>query len=89
MDFFWCICNRLYHIKFQRLARIFELISFIISSHAVSGRITLGNDVKFYHHAMGCVISGDTVIGNNTSIFQNVTIGYDFSKNKGKYSGGV
>lgn len=82
IDVFWKIAYKLYKLNFHILPRIFELISFIISSHAISAQIDVGNNTKFYHHGLGCTVLQNTKIGANCIIFQNVTIGASFSKNK-------
>lgn len=76
MDFFWWLAHKMYrHKRTRKLARLCELLSFIVSSHAVSARINLGKGSKFYHHGLGCVSIQTVEIGNNTVIFQNVTLG--------------
>ena len=81
MDFFWKIAHKLYKIKcLKRIARPFELMSMIISSHAISAQIEIGNGSKFWHHGLGCTILQNTKIGCNCKIFQNVTIGNSFSR---------
>lgn len=80
IDIFWKFCNCLYNANLVHTVRIFELLSMCISSHAVSGKIKIGNNSKFYHHALGCTVLSTTVIGENCKIFQNVTIGNTFGR---------
>ena len=87
IDPFWEIAHRLYSKKHNKLARIFELISMIISSHAVSAQITIGKDSRFWHHGLGCVCLETVQIGDNCTIFQNVTFGNSFSKELEKSKG--
>ena len=87
MDFAWRIAYRLYHSgKHLKLARFFEIISFVISSHAVSARITIGNNSRFYHHGLGCTALQTVHIGSNCIIFQNVTFGNAIKDVSGKLS---
>lgn len=37
--------------------------------------VQIGNNVNFFHNALGVVIHKHSVIGNNVSIYQNVTLG--------------
>ena len=87
MDFVWRIAYKLYHSgKHSKLARFFEVISFVISSHAVSAQITLGNNSKFYHHGLGCTALQTVQIGESCIIFQNVTFGNAIIDTSGKLS---
>lgn len=79
IDVFWKIAHKLYKHGFKKFARFFELISMVISSHAVSAQIEIGEKSKFYHHALGCVALQSVHIGRNCKIFQNVTFGNSFS----------
>lgn len=76
MDKLWEIANNLY--KFHRggnVARLFEMMSFVFGSHAVSAKAQIGRGTVFYHHALGCTVHGKVVIGCDGHIFPNVTIG--------------
>ena len=87
MDFAWRIAYKLYHSgKHPKLARFFEVISFMISSHAVSAQITIGANSRFYHHGLGCTALQTVHIGNNCIIFQNVTFGNAIKDVSGKLS---
>ena len=72
IDVFWNIANALYKNRYKKAARLFELVSMMISSHAVSAQIRIGKGSKFYHHGLGCVVLQTTLIGCNCKIFQNV-----------------
>ncbi len=82
IDPFWSLSHRLYQLKFNKLARFFELISMVISSHAVSAQIEIGEGSRFFHHGLGCVALQSLHIGKNCIIFQNVTFGNHFSNNR-------
>lgn len=86
MDFAWRIAYKLYHSGAPKLARFFEIISFMISSHAVSAQITMGDNSKFYHHGLGCTALQTVHIGDNCIIFQNVTFGNAVKDASGKLS---
>lgn len=77
MNKFWVLANRFYKWGgvFTPFARIFELLSFVTGSNAISARSQIGEGTKFYHRGLGCVVHAKTVIGKNCIIFQNVTIG--------------
>ena len=79
IDPFWNLAHKLYQLNLRLPARFFELISMMISSHAVSAQITIGKGSKFWHHGLGSVVLQSTHIGDNCIIFQNVTIGKSFS----------
>ncbi len=80
IDVFWKIAHKLYNVDMNKLARVFELFSMVISSHAVSAQIEIGEGSEFYHHGLGCVVLQSVHIGKNCKIFQNVTFGNSFSE---------
>lgn len=57
------------------VARLFEMLSFVFGSHAVSAKAAIGKGTVFHHHALGCTVHGKCVIGCDGHIFPNVTIG--------------
>lgn len=77
MNFLWTIANKLYSFNsiFQSIARILELINFIVCSNSISAKAEIGKGTCFHHHGLGCVIHESAKIGENCTIFQNVTIG--------------
>lgn len=87
IDPFWSLANKLYKIKFNIFARIFEVLSMIISSHAVSAQIEIGEGTLFFHHGLGCVALQTVRIGKNCRIFQNVTFGNSFSSKPSRRGG--
>lgn len=82
IDPFWRLAHSLYKKGFRKSARLFELLSMIICSHAVSARIEIGEGTKFYHHTLGCVVLETVHIGKNCKIFQNVTFGNVLSERR-------
>ena len=66
------------YIKFgggKTIARMLELVNFIVSSNAISCKADVGVGTIFHHHGCGCVVHDDAIIGKDCDIFQNVTIG--------------
>lgn len=88
LDPFWKIAHFLYRKRCRRLARFFEVISMLISSHAVSAQISIGEGSRFWHHGLGCTVLQTVHVGKNCKIFQNVTIGNAFSSKQDQGSGG-
>lgn len=85
MTILWKIANKLKKIRFLKgISKIFELLNFIICSNAISCSAQIGNNTKFFHRGLGCVIHGKTIIGDNCIIFQNVTIGSKWSNGQCK-----
>lgn len=78
IDPFWDAAHACYCRRYRKLARMFEVISMMLSSHAVSAEIEIGDGSKFWHHGLGCVAWAGVHIGNNCKIFQNVTFGNKF-----------
>ena len=78
IDPFWDAAHACYCRRYRRLARMFEVISMMLSSHAVSAEIEIGDGSKFWHHGLGCVAWSGVHIGNNCKIFRNVTFGNKF-----------
>lgn len=90
IDPFWDAAHACYCRRYRRLARMFEVISMMLSSHAVSAEIEIGDGSKFWHHGLGCVAWSGVHIGNNCKIFQNVTFGNKFGiqiENRGGHVG--
>ena len=75
MDLFWNTAHRFYGGGYCRIARFFELLSFMIGANEISAKCQIGKDTKFYHRGLGCVVQENTIIGENCRIFQNVTLG--------------
>lgn len=89
IDPFWDVAHACYCRRYRKLARMFEVISMMLSSHAVSAEIEIGDGSKFWHHGLGCVAWAGVHIGNNCKIFQNVTFGNKFGmqiENRGGYT---
>ena len=89
IDLFWDASHALYKHGLRKPARVFEVLSMIVSSHAVSAEIEIGENSKFWHHGLGCVALQSVHIGNNCKIFQNVTFGNRFSESPQNSGGGT
>ena len=64
-----------YKIKLIPCAFIIRLLMRIIFSCDISYKCKIGKNCEFPHHALGCVIHPNAIIGNNCKILHSVTIG--------------
>jgi serine O-acetyltransferase len=82
VNFLWRIAHHLYCLggTWKKCARVFEIVSFVIASNAISAQAVIGKGTQFYHHGLGCVVHENVVIGVNCKIFQNVTLGAKLSE---------
>lgn len=64
------------------LARVFEILSFIVGANPISAKCKIGNGTRFHHRGVGCVVHDNTIIGDNCIIFQNVTMGSKWPNGK-------
>lgn len=74
-------------LKFYRLARVLNerrvpilpaliyKVMRVVFACDIKYTVTIGDNVRLYHNGLGVVIHKASVIGNNVSIYQNVTIG--------------
>jgi serine O-acetyltransferase len=69
------IARFLYIKKIPLLPRLFNRLTRLIFSCEVPCTAEIHNTVKFAHNGLGVVIGHDTIIGEDTKILQNVTIG--------------
>lgn len=67
---------------FIPVARFFEILSYIIGANTISAKCEIGNGTTFYHRGVGCVVHSKTIIGENCTIFQNVTMGNKWPRGK-------
>lgn len=75
----WISAHMFYKYHFNSIARVIELLYFIINGNSISAQATIGKGTTFFHHGTGCVVHEDSIIGENCNIFQNVTIGSKWS----------
>lgn len=67
--------NFFYKIKIIPLAFLIRLFMRIVFSCDISYKCQIGENCFFPHHALGCVIHPNAIIGNNCKILHGVTIG--------------
>jgi|SRR5690554_4328459 len=65
----------LYEKKIPILPDLIYKFMRVFFSCDIKYTIKIGSGVKFYHNALGVVIHKQSVIGDNVSIYQNVTLG--------------
>ena len=76
------IANSIYKKGFKRLARFIMAINQFITNIDIHPGASIGENV-FIDHGIGVVIGETTIIGNNVTIYQGVTLG-GVSLNPGK-----
>ena len=79
---FYRISNAIYKKGFKRFARFLMAINQFITNMDIHPGATIGENV-FIDHGIGVVIGETTIIGNNVTIYQGVTLG-GVSLNPGK-----
>ena len=67
--------NFFYKIKLVPIAFLIRLFMRIVFSCDIPYKASIGKNVKFPHHALGVLIHPKAVIGDNSTILHNVTIG--------------
>ena len=72
--FFHKISNFFWKINLKLLARILSNISRFLTGIEIHPAVKIGKKL-FIDHGMGIVIGETTIIGNNVSIYQGVTLG--------------
>ena len=82
MNGLWCIAHKLkWGGVTNWFASLFEVLNYVIYSNHIPAGIQIGENTKFEHHGLGCVIQEKAIIGSNCKIFQNVTIGAKWPEN--------
>ena len=72
--FFYKIANFFAAAKFDLIARIISQISRFLTGIEIHPKAKIGKNL-FIDHGMGVVIGETSVIGNNVTIYHNVTLG--------------
>lgn len=72
---FYSISRMLYEKKVPILPNVIYKFMRVFFSCDLKYTVKIGSNVKFYHNALGVVIHKQSIIGNNVSIYQNVTLG--------------
>lgn len=67
--------NSLYNHGFSRAARLVSVFIRLIFSAEIPSSCKLGKDVVLKHGGLGVVLHDRVVVGDNSVIFHNVTIG--------------
>lgn len=80
MNIFWKIANKLYKAKLRKLARLFEGISYLYGSNAISAKAEIDKTVYFSHRGCGCIVPPAAKLGPKCRINPNVTIGSKLSQ---------
>lgn len=75
------LANKLYRKIGGGIAQLFKNINRMVYACDIAYQVELPSSTKFPHQGLGVVIGPDVVIGENCTIYQNVTIG---SKDNGK-----
>lgn len=55
---------------YRRIARFFELLSFMIGANEISAKCQVEKDTKFYYRGLVCVVQGNTIIGKTVEYFK-------------------
>ena len=76
------IANKIYKAGFKRMARFIMAMNQFFTNIDIHPGATIGTNV-FIDHGIGVVIGETTIIGNNVTIYQGVTLG-GVSLNPGK-----
>lgn len=67
-----------YALKFKRIGKLLSLTSRLIFGGWIPGSAKIGKNFTVGYWGMGIVIHSESVIGDNVTIAQNVTIGRNF-----------
>lgn len=72
-----CLAMRLYLFahRHPKLGKVICKLNRVLNSCDIPRSADIDETVVFFHNGLGCVIHESAVIGANTAIFQNVTIG--------------
>lgn len=71
----YILARRLHLKKVPLLPRFIKYFMRLLFSCDIPYTANIHQTVKFPHHGLGVVIGHDTIVGENTKILQNVTIG--------------
>jgi serine O-acetyltransferase len=69
------IANKLYRHKIPILPQIIYYFQFLLFNSSVPPSVVVGKKTKFAYGGVGIVIHGRTVIGENCTLGQGITIG--------------
>ena len=69
------LSHYLYNLKIPIIPKFLELVIFLLYNSRIPSKVIIGKNSKFAYAGIGCVIHKDTLIGNNCTIGQGITIG--------------
>ena len=71
------LATRLFYYQYYhpRVRRLVSRLMRLLFSCDISGPKSAGTGISLEHNALGIVISSEVILGDNVSIYQNVTIG--------------
>jgi serine acetyltransferase len=78
VDITWNTAHRLYSLGvWSSIARVFEIISFLVGANEISAKCKIGAGTRFHHRGVGAVILGNIRIGDNVHIGANAVVTED------------
>lgn len=80
--FIYRIGRKVHNIGFTKLGKFISFINRLLFSLWLPSSAKIGNNFTLGYWGLGIVIHSDTVIGNNVTVAQNVTIGRNFGDKK-------
>lgn len=72
--FSWRVSSNLYARGFKRTARLLKAANFFLFRAVLPPQVQLGNNVSLKHYGLGVVVHPNTTIGDNVTIYHQVTI---------------
>lgn len=66
---------KLYVSGHKKISKLLYIINKIIFSNDIPPSVVIGANLKLPHFGLGVVMHPRTVVGNNVTIYQNVTLG--------------
>lgn len=84
MNIMWKIAHTLINRGgvLKKIGRLVDVLEHVLLANSISASASIGAGTYFYHRGLGCVIHPKSIIGENCTIFQHVTLG-------SKWSGGI
>ncbi len=72
----------LYLKRIPIIPRVLKFLNRVLFTCDIPFKADIDKSVKFPHNALGVVINDNVIIGKNTKVMQNVTLGGNMGKNK-------
>ena len=70
----WCVSTRLHAPGWKRLARFVKGVNFLLFRALLPPEATIGKNLSLKHYGLGVVVHPNTVIGDDVTIYHQVTI---------------